>query len=374
MRAARCDDSRNRRRPLLTERSVFALKHVADDGTEHLFHVDQVQPLGFDAFRDCLRDGRRSHPTVMWGTHRDRNHRTGASAGERVRMTFPLEFNERIPFYGLVDGGVVPPMYLPPGCVLVLDRNVVAALTRTGNSKHPEAPGEAWMFEFLNSSTFKLNPALGALEGANRRTPTFEEFRGDVHATGSAIRARLPKVQVVEFTDDVLSRLHAWRTSFDARAESEGSFLLAVAPLLKDATTASRLETVEEAVLGEAHARGLETCFVVLTALAVLYEAPGGADGGAARAVLKPTGSYSEADAYNALADLRQLELLAASRGVPQFVALLTADQRLALLWCGLGVQDVQVEANNTRFRLNPDPALFPRLPPERRSILFKAH
>ena len=99
---------------------------------------------------------------------------------------------------------------------------------------------------------------------------------------------------------------------------------------------------------------------------------PGGADGGAARAVLKPADSYSEADAYNALADLRQLEVLAASRGMLQSVALLTADQRLALLWCGLGVQNVQVGVRNTRVRLNPDPALFARLPAEQRSILFK--
>jgi len=350
---------------------VFELKHVADDGTEHVFHVDEVQPLGFEAFRDCLRGDRRAHPTVMWGTRRDQ---ASPSAGERVRMTFPLEFNERIPFYGLVEGGVVPPMYLPTGFVLVLDRNVGAALARPEGSKRTDAPGEAWVFEFLNSSAFKLNPAMGALEGTNRRPPEFEEFCDDVRATARTIRARLPKVQVVDFTDDVLSRLHAWRTSFDARARSEGGFLQAVAPLLKDPMAASRLEAVEEAILGEAQARGLERCFVVLTALAVLYESPGGADGGAARAVLKPSDPYTEADAYNALADLRQLELLAASRGMPQSVALLTADQRLALLWCGLRVQDVQVGATMTHIRLNPDAALFPRLPPERRGTLFKAN
>lgn len=350
---------------------MFALKHVANDGTEHLFHVDRVQPLGFEAFRGCIHGGRRSHPTVMWGTRRDQD---GSSIGERVRVSFPLEFNQRIPFYGLVEGGVVPPMYLPPRCVTVLDRNVGTALSRAPSSKHPEARGEAWVFEFLNSSAFRLNPAMGAFEGAKGRTPCFEEFRDEVRTTESAIRARLPKAQVVEFTDDALSRVHSWRTSFDARAASEMGFLQAVAPLLRDPTAASRLQSVEGAVLGEARARRLGRCFVVLTALAVLYESPGGADGGAARAVLKPSDPYTEAAAYNALADLRQLELIAASRGMPEPASLLTADQRLALLWCGFGVQGVQVGANETRFSLSPDPALFPRLPTERRGILFGAN
>lgn len=108
---------------------MFALKGVAGDGTERQFRIDQVRPLGFGAFRDCVRSGRRSSPVVMWGTPIDGE---GNPIGERVRLRFPLEFKQRLPFYGLVEGGVVPPMCLPPASVLVLDRNVGAALTRPG--------------------------------------------------------------------------------------------------------------------------------------------------------------------------------------------------------------------------------------------------
>ena len=72
--------------------------------------------MGFEEFLNCLRDGRRSHPPVMWGTPRDQ----ATPADNCARMTISPEFNERIPFYGLLEGGVVPRMYLSNGRVAVL--------------------------------------------------------------------------------------------------------------------------------------------------------------------------------------------------------------------------------------------------------------
>ena len=340
---------------------MFALKHVGEDGQEHDFHIDEVEPLGFVALRDCLRDGRRSHPTQMHG----RLYRDGKPSGERLKLTCSIEFNERVPFYGLVPGGALPPMYLQ-GTTLVLDRNVVTSLKMADSPKRAEGAAECWLFSFLDSASNTVNPVLGAFEGKDNRTPTLEEFRIEVHDAAQAIQQRLPAVGLVSFSDDALRQQHSWRQSFDKRAKPEAHFLRTVAPFLSNTVATRQLEEVERKILGVANSCGLTRSCVVLAALARLYASPDGTDYGVAQKLLKLTHSYSEEAAYNALADLRQLELLAGSQGFSTPVALLTGDKALALFWCGLGVQSVQVGATRARFNLSPVAELFPRVPAER--------
>ncbi len=345
---------------------MFSFKHIGDDGKENVFHVDEVEPLGFAALRDVLKNGRQSHPTVMHGRHAEGER----ASDERVQLTFPIEFNERIPFYGLVLGGAIPPTYLQ-GKTLVLDRNVVTSLERADSEVRDAAAGERWSFNFLDTSSNTVNPIHSAFEGGTQSTPSLNEFREDVMATTRSVKERLPSVRITSFSEDRLRRIHAWRRSFDERAVSEGRFLRTVAPLLDRTIAARFLEQTESEVLRAAESCALKKGFVFLAALAKLYEAPGGSDWGTAQKLLKLSVPYSANAAYNALADLRQLELLASSQGLATPISLITGDKALALFWCGLNIQSVQIGKESTRFDMNPEADLFPRMPTERRAQLF---
>lgn len=349
----------------------FAIKHVGDDGSEHEFIVEDVEPLDFVTLRDCLREGRRSHPTVMRGRPRGDD---GTPDGDRIKLTFPIEFRERIPFYGLVRGGVLPAPYLNH-TTFVLDKNIVRALQRREDSVLEQAAGEQWCFEFLDSSGNTVNPMMSAFEGSQRRTPTLEEFQDDVQEAVECTSVRLPAVSITRFDTETIRRLYEWRRSFDDRAASEARFLRSVAPFLADPVAVSRLEAVERQVLQEARACGLRTSLVVVTALARLYESPDEIGGNAAVRVLKLHDCLKEDSdeaAYNAIADLRQIELFACTLAFPGRFALLTGDQHLAMLWCGLGVQEVQV-GRKAHFTLSPARELFPRLGAQRHRELLAA-
>lgn len=340
---------------------MFALKHVGEDGRELTFHIEHVDPLGFAALRDCLKGGRRSHPTVMRGYVCDES---GKHRNETFEQAFPIEFREKVPFYGLVPGGVLPVPFLHMS-TLVLDRNVVAALRRLEGSKHSDASGMKWSLGFLDSAAHKLNPMAVAFEGGAQRTPSFEEFCDEVEAFAETIKLRLPSARITKFSAAVLRSLHELRVSFDARAAREVQFLRSVAPFLSHPVATTRLAEIERRVVDAAMASGVRESLVFLVALAKLYESPDGVGGGAAQGVLKLTDPYPEEKAYNALSDLRQMEFAGGSQLLPGTPALLTADLSLALLWCGLRIT-AQVGATDLRCTWSPLSELFPRRLPQR--------
>ncbi|MBI1379838.1 MAG: hypothetical protein GC161_01975 [Planctomycetaceae bacterium] len=347
---------------------LFAVKFVKDGAATEL-NVHRIKPLDLTAYNEFLRSERRVLTVVFWGTHR---HPSDYTVSAPRPFSWRIEPETRAPFDALVAGGVLAPQFLLGRHTVCLDRNMGASFARGRDAKHPEAADADSTFNFLNHTGLRLNPTLGAFEGGSRRTPTFEEFRSDVREMENRIRKRLPAVEVVPFSDDGLVGLHAMRCSFESRDAIEQEFLLAVVPLLTSRISAQKLESVERAILKKARELGLKLGFVLLAALALLYESPHDSEISPARAVLKPLASYDRTSAYNALSDLRQMEIFAASHGLDVGageMALLTSDKGLARLWCGVNVVNVQV-SSTTVFQLQPDPALFPRLT-ERRGALF---
>ena len=170
----------------------------------------------------------------------------------------------------------------------------------------------------------------------------------------------------------VLRNVFEWRQSFDERAQRETQFLLAMAPLLSNPVAESRLHSVERRVLEEKDRCQLRQSLVVVVTLAKLYESPDGVDGGAAGGVLGFKPNYLPKDAYNALADLRQLELSGGMRGVSDSFALLTGDRSLALLWCGINVQSAAPGGNGITLSVKPVMDLFPRLARDRSQELIR--
>jgi len=81
-----------------------------------------------------------------------------------------------------------------------------------------------------------------------------------------------------------------------------------------------------------------------------------------AKKLLKLKHGYSEADAYNALADLRAIELLihlfALFPHVPTLLC--TADRALALFWTGIGASNFARSGTGVSFELAPVEQLLP--------------
>lgn len=327
---------------------MFLFRHVSEeDGMQHDFHAEDLQPLGLRTLLEHFADKKTVRTGArIWPLGPD---------GERVeppRNEMKIKFDDAVPFLGLVPGGALPPHYLF-GTTLLLDRNVVNLLDA---GKHAE------VFSWLNDPQFTISPIMDAFEGKSRSTPTLDEFCGIVRKVGELVERSLPKVRRIQFDDAGLRQLHAWRLEFDVRAEKETRFFRAVAPLLAKKIEDEQLSDVENRVLELCDLHGLRRESVALLAvLAKVYE--GEAHRLIGKLLLKFNSSYSDGDAYNALADLRQVELMAAAANMPGRYALLTQDRGLTALWSGMRPRSAAVGQDRMRVHFSPDPALFPRLP-----------
>lgn len=94
-----------------------------------------------------------------------------------------------------------------------------------------------------------------------------------------------------------------------------------------------------------------------------------------ARALLKLTHpNYSRELAYNALADLRSLEVLIELFSVfpKERIMFCTSDRDLALFWCGIRASDFSWSDNASHFKLSPVEALLPNMTEEERLTVLR--
>jgi hypothetical protein len=138
------------------------------------------------------------------------------------------------------------------------------------------------------------------------------------------------------------------------------AFLLEIAPSLTPPISHRLLDAKWQEVLDAADRHGVRrNALVVLAALSAVA-VPNSAS--PAKKLLKFKPGYSAGDAYNALADLRSLEILISLFALfpEERPALFTADKALALFWVGMRAHDFRREANSAMFELAPVENLLP--------------
>lgn len=180
------------------------------------------------------------------------------------------------------------------------------------------------------------------------------------------MRRCLPRAQVIELAGASLDEMHAMARSFAERATREAEFLCAVTPILADPAAEADLLVTEQVVLEEADkARLKRRSVVVFVALAKLYESNDDRPVGEMLKLgrIRSAGCNWRPVAYNVLAYIREIELMAVGQSMPGSHALLTGDHGLVKVWCGLRPTAQPAKQGPATFEFEPDPALFPRLP-----------
>ncbi|UUL83972.1 hypothetical protein [Sphingomonas qomolangmaensis] len=137
-------------------------------------------------------------------------------------------------------------------------------------------------------------------------------------------------------------------------------FLIDIAPALVSPTSRALLDTRWQKLLEAADRYQVpRNSLVVLAALSAVAVPNSGSP---AKKLLKFRSDYSAGDAYNALADLRSLEILINLFALfpNERVALFTADRALALFWTGIQAHDFRRAGESAHFELAPVEALLP--------------
>ena len=261
----------------------------------------------------------------------------------------------------LVQGGWLPSILALRNYTgdVLLDRNVVTEIV--GRFDGGRLVGaKADFLDLLADQPVRLNPLLWVLEGNQKALPSPQLARQQLdEVVGKLTRAlpHCPQVVGPESLRGALGLIEDSRPGFAAKQQ----FLLTLAPVLKSPVRRSLVAQRWAEVLACADACGVRRASLVVMAALSVVAVPNGAS--PAAKVLKFKEGYDFKDAYNALADLRSLEILIALQGMfpdnpPQ---IWTIDRPMAELWTAMGVSNIRRTRTAFSFDLTPIEAMMPQ-------------
>lgn len=247
-----------------------------------------------------------------------------------------LESTHNSTVVSLQKGGWLPSgLAIADGGITIFpDRNVVSLIK--GRYENGAVVGKGMDFmDLLADQEVRINPLLYAIEGNCRAIPDRPVVEAQIAEVVAFFRKALPNAELVisgRSTDGVLGLIEDTRAGF----ETKRKFLMDLAPLLSSPTSRRLFEPRWRDVLDAADHHGLaRDALIVLAALSSIAVPNSGS---AAKKVLKFKAGYSDQDIYNALADLRSLEILIhlITLFPDERPAIFTADKPLALFWTGI--------------------------------------
>lgn len=282
-----------------------------------------------------------------------------------TQLKTKIYFNRQTTIFALVRGGWLPLPFAIPARFLV-DRNVVISLRKIREGK-VAANVEAlqWWIKFFEGGGGIFNPLLYAYEAGYRRKPTMAEFVSAYDDATAELLDALPGCHIIRFEDIHYHAAYAQLEAFDQRNEFEVRFLQEVCPLVVQRVSRREEVQVEEAIFQAAKKYKVNAAsFASLAVLSCLYEDIHGAPIAIGRRILKPKPVYLEANAFNALSDLRNIELAAAGQAYfkQESFSLCTCDRGLALMWSALSVHGEFKSDKALEFTFELTNDLFSRL------------
>jgi hypothetical protein len=277
-----------------------------------------------------------------------------------------ISFRRPCSIYGLVEGGWLPLPFVGSRPFLV-DRNVVIMLERIRKGENRQYfRDNEWWFSLWQKVSPTINPVLYAWEGDCRRSPTYDEFCDSFERGAEEILATLPFAKVTKFEEQNYKAVYESLQGMSERLKSESEFLRYASALILHRSGDTDLEKNRQDLVRKAKQLGLRWPSLVLVAVfSCLYESRDGSGYLAARRILKPADTYAENDAYNAVSDLRALELYMALRTVDKRIALATCDLAQAAFWCLLRPSSPGYSRDSVTFSAIFSTELFPRLSQE---------
>ncbi|MGY3609703.1 MULTISPECIES: hypothetical protein [unclassified Bradyrhizobium] len=284
----------------------------------------------------------------------------GVDLSKYAHITAMLESPFTAQAIGLVRGGWLPSVLAATrdNAVVFPDRNIISELSGRFAGGHTVGR-EPDFLDLFAGSQVKINPTLAAMEGNGRALSTPDEAREQLDEAVAKLKSACHKRLMVG--PDSLKGLLGLIEDMRPGLERNQARLKALAPSLCKPTARREIDARWNTVLEAADAHQVpRSSLLVLALLSALVHPTVRC---ASKRLLKLHDSYTDGDAYNALSDLRALELLLyALAFFPDFEAqICTKDRQLALFWVGAGAHDIKRAGVGIRCSLTPHVSCLPR-------------
>jgi len=337
--------------------SIFECRDI-DSGKTISFVPEDIEPLGLDSLLGTRKNGNPGLPVVIRSTD---SAIDGEKVDGRATVRTTIEFNEGPKPFVLVQGGWSP-LALSSTRHFLVDRNVLSLLKQIQAGKsNARLDRFSWWWSMLDKESVSLNPLPAAMEGDKKQTPSYGEFVSASDTASDVLSRAVTKADVVRLGSEGLQAAYTEIQSLQARQSREAEVLQEICPkYLVDTISRDQRRGACEAILSALRAHKLSPfSFVGLCVMSALYRAPAGGDYVIGKELLKPTKAYDLAQAYNALSDIRHLEISAvASQLFIEPPALLTEDLAMAALWTVLRPRGTP-SAHGCAIMLEVTPQLF---------------
>jgi hypothetical protein len=244
------------------------------------------------------------------------------------------------------------------GVTVLPDRNVISQIKARYDGGAVVAEGRDFL-DMLADLEIRINPLLFAMEGNSRSIPSPDVIESQLREAIELVAKALPKASMA-IGDESLKGVVGIVEDTRPGIENKQRFLLDIAKSLEPPTARRLLDARWREILDATDRNRVPRNSLVV--LAALSAAAVPNSGSPAKKLLKFRAGYAAGDAYNALADLRSLEILIHLYALfpEERPALFTADKALALFWTGIQAHNFRREGNAAIFDLAPVEQLFP--------------
>ncbi|HEY6817684.1 MAG TPA: hypothetical protein VI168_19280 [Croceibacterium sp.] len=321
----------------------------------------QVQPLDFATLQRARLNQRLTIPLVWRGGTLVGTTIKGQEPGETINASATLESRFTSQAIGLVKGGWLPSAFavMHQKTTILIDRNVVSKIVSRFENGRRRGRHPPDFIDLFADQPIRINPLLFVLEGNNRSIPTPSEAAAQLEEVERKLRAALPQAELVIGPDSLLGALGLIEDS-RASLERKQHFLRCIAPCMVSPVARRDVEARWNDVVLAADLYGVPRQSLVVLAALSAVAVPNGKS--PAKNLLKFRNGYTEAEAYNALADLRAIELFIGCHCLfpSEPMQICTADKPMALVWTGIQASNFRWIGTGFSYDMTPVEGLFP--------------
>jgi hypothetical protein len=284
----------------------------------------------------------------------------GMPTDKYAHITATLESPFTARAIGLVRGGWLPSALAATreNAVVMPDRNVITDIAgRFANGRRVGRQKD--FLDLFEDMPIRISPLLFALEGNGRDFPDAVTARSQLDEAVGKLRAALPAATIMVGPQSLEGLLGLIDDSRPGMARKQ-ALLRRLAPALAAPVARRNVDERWSEVLTAADELGVPRRSPLVLALLSTIVNPRGYC--AAKRLLGFHAHYSDADAYNALSDLRSLDILLLSLAmVPDHdTQLCTADRPLALFWVGMCISEIRLDGRGATYSMTPHEAVLP--------------
>jgi len=332
----------------------FKITHISDNGDKSTFEPKETKLLDYKALIKTKYEKKTdlefkilASKSILNGKHLEKDYNT-------VTISNWTPCQEQT-IYAITLGGWLPFSFIDES-IIIADRNVIDRIKKISDEKSNDTfRATDWWLKFHKNFGLTINPLLYAMEGNKKRVPNFHEFCQSFSEAGEAITSYLPSFKTVSYSEEDYREVFTMIQGLQLIMKREIEFLCEVIPLVWKTQKIERLKELEEKINERANAFKISGRLSHLAVLDLLYEDTSTGLKSHGRGLLKPKKLYLEENAYNALSDLLNLEILLHLSREFDKVFFCTADFNLAAFWIALNIHNVSYDKGKLNIKFTTE-------------------